>query len=236
MSQVAVVTCAEGIVAASESLVSYEHGPSGDLLQKVHPLGPRLVFCAVGNATMPDPRLDHSWPGIAFHLRTLTGGGPIEGDPVEVAERLGIFFVDVLDYLAENPRGGEGLALATWRVDYVVAGYAPGSEVGVATAWEAGPHGAGEFDRATTEQRVGRIALGVFPEWPRSGKLVRRRLPRPGEEAPPPPFTLERAEASARKLIDHACERYPRYCGPPRQVAVLERDRDLRWVEKPEWV
>jgi hypothetical protein len=237
MSQVAVVTCHEGIVIGSESRVSYERGPAHGLLQKVHALGPRLVFAAVGNATMPDPRVDHTWPGLAFHLRTLTGGEPIEGDPLEVAERLGIFFVDVLGYLADNPRGGEGLAVATWRVEYVVAGYGPGSEIGLATAWEASPAGAGEFHRAGTDQRVGRVALGVYSEWPHTRRLVRRPVGKHAEPAPePPPYRLERGEADVRKLLEMACERHPGACGPPLQLVALVDGAPLRWLERPDWI
>lgn len=232
MSQVAIVTCREGIAVASESLVSCDHGPLDEWIPKIHPLGPRLIFAAVGNATMPDPRIDRDWPGLAHHLDTLTAGEQIEGDPVDIAERIGQFVTDILGWLSERPRGGEGMAVAMWRVEYVVAGYAPGSDVGVVSGWEAGPGGAGEFRQLTTEQRVGRLALGAYSEWPRVRRRIRplRREAGAAEE----PYTLEQASESARRVVRLACEEFPSWCGGPQQRLTVTPGEGVRWLERLE--
>lgn len=233
MSQVAVVVCPRGIVCASESLVSYGDAPGRDYIQKVYPLGPRLVFAAVGNASLPDPRIDDRWPGLGAHLRTLTGSQPVQGEPLEVARRVGEFVVDVLDYMTAHPRGYEGVALATFQVRYVVAGYSSPDSVGMATSWTATAAEAFEDDRATTEQ-PGRLALGVFEAWPR----VQRRRPlagpaTPGDEARDP---LERATAQASWLVREACRQHPAACGGPLQAVRITAEGGLEWVERPEWV
>lgn len=241
MSQVAVASCPEGIVIASESLVSYERGRAHGYAQKVHVLGPRLAFAAVGNATMPDPRTDSDWPGFAAHLETLTGGEPIEGDPGEIARRIGRFAVDVLQWLTDRPRGWEGLALATWHMRYAVAGYAPDSRIGTAVTWTATAGGAHEDGRITTEGR-GRLALGVFDVWPpvggRQGMRRWMRVPSDAEVDPPDPAerVLDRAERAARRVVSLACRRWPTVCGGPLQVVRIEPDRGLQWTERPEWV
>ncbi len=245
MSQVAVTACPEGIVVASESLISYERGSAKAYAQKVFPLGPRLVFAAVGNASMPDPRIDDGWPGLGAHLRTLTAGQPAQSGPDEAAQRIAEFVLDVLQYMAERPRGWEGIAISTWHVRYVVAGYGPDGGPGVATCWTATPAGAFEDERITTETK-GKVALGVFDVWPRSRgrEIARSRIG--GEykllgEAPPSlpssdDTVLDRAERAAVRVVRLACRRYPRACAEPLQVLRIEPGRGFRWTDRPEWI
>lgn len=246
MSQVAVTCCPDGIVVASESLLSYEHGRAHGYAQKVFPLGPRLAFAAVGNATMPDPRIDSKWPGFGAHLDTLTGGKPVEGDPGTVAERIGCFAVDVLQWLTDRPRGWETLAIATWHIRYVVAGYDAAGGAGTIVTWTATAAEAHEDERLSTESK-GKAALGVFDEWPpRRGRAVAlsgaggRLRPMPGTRtnspSAPSDSVLDRAERAARRVVSLACRRFPRACGGPLQVLRIEPHRGLHWVEKPPWL
>jgi hypothetical protein len=246
MSQVAVTCCPEGIVVASESLLSYDRGRAHDLAQKVYPLGPRLAFAAVGNATMPDPRVHSDWPGFGAHLDTLTGGKPVEGDPLHVAERIGHFAVDVLQWLTDRPRGWEGLAIATWHVRYVVAGYDAEYRLGIATTWTATPAGAHEDGRISTDGK-GKLALGVFDEWPsRRGRQIARSgaggklRPMPGSQPGDPPDpeerTLDRAEQAALRVVRLACRRFPGACGGPMQVLRIEPGQGLYWTDRPDWL
>lgn len=246
MSQVAVTCCPEGIVVASESLLTYDHGRAHSQAQKVHPLGPRIAFAAVGNATMPDPRIHSAWPGFAAHLDTLTGGKPVEGSPEIVAERIAHFAVDVLQWLTDRPRGWEGLAIATWHIRYVVAGYEAVGGVGTVVTWTATPAGAYEDERLTTEGK-GKVALGVFNEWPprrgREGALSGaggRLRTMPGHDPEGPSAAadsvLDRAEGAARRVVSLACRRFPGACGGPLQVLRIEPERGLHWVDRPPWI
>ena len=230
VSQVAVAACPEGIVVASESLVT--SGPSRKargLAQKVFPIGPRLAFAAVGNASMPDPRIDDRWPGLGAHLVTLSGGKPVEGAPVDVASRIAQFVVDVLQYLAERPRGWEGLAIATWHVRYVVAGFAAEGGAGVVSSWTATTAEAFEDSRLTTDG-TGKVALGVFDEWPRLERP--RRIGSDPSDGP----VLDRAEAAARRVVNLAMKHYPSACGGPLQVLRILPEGGCRWVDRPEWI
>ncbi len=232
MSQVAVIACAEGVAVAAESMLSYGESRSRGLIQKLFPIGPRMVFAAVGNASMPDPRIDDRWPGLGAHLEILTGGKPVEGDPLDVAERIGVFITDVLRYMAERPRGYEGLAIATWSVRYLVAGYERDRDAGVASVWDASPVEAVESGRVTTEA-AGKLALGVLDRWPR--KQRRQSAVDPGA-GPPPSQTLERAEREAAALVHYACRRYPGACGPPLQSGRIPARGPFAWTQRPEWI
>jgi hypothetical protein len=229
VSQIAVTTCAEGIVVASESLVTYSRGDAWGHVQKVFPLGPRLVFAAVGNASLPDPRIDDRWPGLGAHMGTLTKGRDVTDAPISVAARIGEFITDVLRFLSDRPRGWEGLAVAMWHARYVIAGWGPGDGPGMATVWTATPAEAVEDTRVTTEE-PGHIALGVFDEWPRRSRR-HAAGPTPG---PHEMLDLDAAERRAVRVVDLACERYPRHCGGPHQVVRITAQDGVQWVERPE--
>jgi len=230
VSQVAVIACPEGIAVAAESMVSYGDSRARGLIQKLFPIGPRLVFAAVGNASMPDPRIDNRWPGLGAHLHTLTGGEPVEGEPLAVAERIGVFVVDVLRFLTERPRGYEGLALATWHVRYLVAGYGSAGAPGLATVWDASPSEAMEVGRVTSGA-PGKLALGVWDRWPR--KQGRRAVG--GSDARKEP-TLERAQEEVAQLVWLACRTYPGACGPPLQAGRIPAGGAFAWTERPEGI
>lgn len=223
MSEVAVAACPAGIVLACESMMVTGTASYRTDAQKIVRLGPRLAFASVGNASLWDPRTPMLGRSLGAYLHDLTGGFTSEADPREAAERLGTFFVDVLEHLARAQPFAATYLLRDWDVAYIVAGYPRGESTGhvVIACVEGGT--AYEEDHWTTSEG-GRAAIGAL--W-----RPRRRRPRI------PPRAGEADAALFRELVDAAvpfiemvCRRYPRYCGGRIQAATITPADGFAWV------
>jgi len=222
MSEVAVAACPAGIVLASESMVVTGTESYRTDAQKIVRLGPRLAFASVGHASLWDPRTPMLGKSLGAYLRDLTDGFTSEADPREAAERLGVFFVDVIRHLAEQ-RPFAGLYLADWDVAYIVAGYARGERVGHVVMGEIEGGMAYEADHWTTAEG-GRAAIGVL--W--RPRRLRPRLPPAHEEGDAGEFR-ELLDAGVQ-FVEMVCRRYPRYCGGDIQAATITPREGFSWV------
>ena len=178
MSEVAVAACPEGIVLASESMAVTGTASYRTDAQKIVQLGPRLAYASVGHASLWDPRTPMLGRSLGAYLRELTGDFTSESDPGDAAERLGRFFIDVLEHLARGRAFSGSGDLAQWDVSYIVAGYARGESTGhvVIGCVEAGT--AYEEDHWTTLES-GRAAIGVLWQPRRRRRRLRPQVQEP---------------------------------------------------------
>ncbi len=226
MSEVAVAACPTGIVLASESMVVTGTESYRTDAQKIVQLGPRLAFASVGHASLWDPRTPTRGRSFGGYLRSLTDGFTSEADPREAAERLGRFFVDVLERLASQRTFAGTYALAEWDAVYVVAGYAEGESEGHVVIGEIEGGMAYEADHWTTSEG-GRVGIGAL--W-RPRRLRPRVPPSTGDE-------LDELTDAAVRFVRMACRRYPRYCGGHIQATTITPTDGFAWVtgrEPPE--
>jgi hypothetical protein len=191
--------------------------------QKIVQLGPRLAFASVGHASLWDPRTPMLGRSLGAYLRDLTDGFTSEADPSDAAERLGRFFVDVLEHLAEQPAFAGSHHLADWDVAYIVAGYPPRQSTGHVVIGHIEGGMAYEADHWSTSEG-GRAAIGVL--W--RPRRIRPRLPPSAPEHHA--GQLEELTDAAVRFVEMACGRYPRYCGGSIQAATITHADGFSWL------
>ncbi|MFQ5808238.1 MAG: hypothetical protein ACE5JM_01360 [Armatimonadota bacterium] len=220
MSEVAVAACPDGIVLVSESMVVTGTESYRTDAQKIVRLGPRLAFASVGHASLWDPRTPMLGRSLGGYLRDLTDDFTSEADPREAAERLGRFFLEVLEQLARQRAFAGSHHLADWDVAYIVAGYPGGEATGHVVLGHIEGGMAYEADRWTTSEG-GRAAIGVL--W--RPRRLRPRLPAPGDAD-----QLDELVDTGVRFVEMACRRYPRYCGGRIQAATITGGDGFGWV------